>query len=244
MMTLKHSTHQSTLGLIYSPEDSLASHTVSQEHSRTTMTVSSGQKCLESYKNVSPLGSLVRMCLESSTWHSTESSLIWKKKITKSSRLLFQLAPSMRRTSETGFGLWPTPNARDYKDSMGMNFVGGGADKGSDWIKYQGLCSGFLANSYGKRTQVQVARKQPTIQMSRSQSKDMDEGCIQDPVGVFRRIEPRICGVAYGIPNRVDRIKCLGNAIVPQVALELLRNIAKISKKETMITKFEQEAAK
>ena len=126
MMTLKHSTHQSTLGLIYSPEDSLASHTVSQEHSRTTMTVNSGQKCLESYRNVSPLGSLVRMCLESSTWHSTESSLIWKKKITKSNRLLFQLAPSMRRTSETGFGLWPTPNARDYKDSMGMNFVGGG----------------------------------------------------------------------------------------------------------------------
>lgn len=244
-MTSKHSTHQNTLGLIYSPEDSLASPTVSQEHNRKTMTVSSGQKCLESYKNVSPLGSLVRMCLESSTWHSTESSLIWKKKITKSNRLLFQLAPSMLRTSETGFGLWPTPNARDYKDSMGMNFVGGGgSDNGSAWIKYQGLCSGFLANSYGKRTQVQVARKQPTIQMSRSQSKDMDEGCIQDPVGVFRRIEPRICGVAYGVPNRVDRIKCLGNAIVPQVAFELLRNIAIISKNQTMMTKFEQKASR
>lgn len=80
--------------------------------------------------------------------------------------------------------------------------------------------------------------------MSRSQSKDMDEECIQDPVGVFRRIEPSICGVAYGVPNRVDRIKCLGNAIVPQVAFELLRNIAKISEREIMITKFEQEAAK
>jgi hypothetical protein len=80
--------------------------------------------------------------------------------------------------------------------------------------------------------------------MLRSQSKDMDERCIQDPVGVLRRIEPRICGVAYGIPNRVDRIKCLGNAIVPQVAFELLRNISMISKNETMITKFEQEVNK
>ena len=119
---------------------------------------------------------------------------------------------------------------------------GGGSDNGSAWIKYQGSWSGFLANSFSKRTQVQAARKQPAIQMSRSQSKDMDEGCIQDPVGVLRRIEPRICGVAYGVPNRVDRIKCLGNAIVPQVAFELLRNIAIINKNETMITKFEQEA--
>ena len=31
-------------------------------------------------------------------------------------------------------------------------------------------------------------------------------------------VEPAICRVANGIPARVDRLRCLGNAIVPQVA--------------------------
>ena len=37
--------------------------------------------------------------------------------------------------------------------------------------------------------------------------------------------EPRILRVAYGIPNRVDRIRSLGNSIVPQVAAEIFTAI-------------------
>jgi DNA (cytosine-5)-methyltransferase 1 len=36
--------------------------------------------------------------------------------------------------------------------------------------------------------------------------------------GDWWRIEPDVGRVAHGVPSRVDRLRCLGNAIVPQVA--------------------------
>ena len=40
--------------------------------------------------------------------------------------------------------------------------------------------------------------------------------------------EPAICRVANGIPNRVDKLRGLGNAIVPQVAFEILKGIREL----------------
>jgi len=42
--------------------------------------------------------------------------------------------------------------------------------------------------------------------------------------------EPRLGRVANGIPNRVDRIKCLGNAVVPQVAEVFANAILELEK--------------
>lgn len=65
------------------------------------MTVTSGLKCCELLQNCGPVGSLARMLLESSIWHSTQCFLTWKTKVMPSRRLLFRLVPSTPRTGGT-----------------------------------------------------------------------------------------------------------------------------------------------
>ena len=48
------------------------------------------------------------------------------------------------------------------------------------------------------------------------------------PVGQDWPDEPDVGRVAHGVPNRVDRLKCLGNAVVPQQFHPIFRAIAEL----------------
>jgi DNA (cytosine-5)-methyltransferase 1 len=48
----------------------------------------------------------------------------------------------------------------------------------------------------------------------------------------YWRVEPDIPRVATGVKNRVDRLKCLGNAVVPQQVYPILQAIAEIENME------------
>lgn len=99
------------------PEASPVNLSQSQENKKEkTTTVISGQNLLNKYE---PLGRpmlFAKMFLASSSWLSKRCVLTWKLKAIQSKRLLFQLAVSVRSTSEIGSGLLPTPT----KDSVSM----------------------------------------------------------------------------------------------------------------------------
>lgn len=130
----------------YSQEDSPVSHFQRQEsEGERKMTVTSGRKCFGQYGRYDPLGSLVRTLLESPAWYNPAVRLRWKvkplclKRLTRkqysnkstlskpsaeilnvkdipSSRFLFQLAVSERRTRGTGYGsLLPTVQTQGLK---------------------------------------------------------------------------------------------------------------------------------
>ena len=82
------------------------------------MTAISGQICLELSEKSNQPGLLQKMCVELLTsktaWSSKQCVLTWKKKVSKSKRLLFQLQASVPRTKESESGLWATPNTMDH----------------------------------------------------------------------------------------------------------------------------------
>lgn len=105
-----------------SPEASPASPGAWQGRSMERMTPAiSGRQCAALSRLSGPLGSLVRMCLNSSAWGgSTMLSMIWKTSVTPRNHLLFRLAPSARGISGSAYGLLPTPTVsgnNNRKDS-------------------------------------------------------------------------------------------------------------------------------
>jgi len=81
------------------------------------MTVGSGRKLLELFDGFIPAGSWQRTLLESLVLnpaiHSSLCWLRWKQRAMKSSRLLFQLAPSAPGTGGIESGLLPTTRTSD-----------------------------------------------------------------------------------------------------------------------------------
>ena len=99
-------------------EDSHANHSQLQEKEKEQMTIdTSGMKLLESSENVNRsilLAKMLKVLLTSKkAWYSDRCKLTWKKKVSKSNVLLYQLQASVLGIKEKEFGLsdvmYPTP---------------------------------------------------------------------------------------------------------------------------------------
>jgi len=105
--------------------DSHANHSQLQEREKEQMmTAISGMKLLESSKSVNQdglLGKMLKELLTSKTaWSSDRCVMTWKKKVSKSNVLLFQLQASVRGIKGKESGFLPTPNTMDHIDRKGM----------------------------------------------------------------------------------------------------------------------------
>ncbi len=208
------------------------------EEKERTMTASSGQKCLGLFESSNQHGSSVKMlrdCLVSSkAWFSNKSSLTWKVKVTKSNASLYQLSPSMRRTEGTGSGLLQTPRATEHKENQ-ARFVERNRGQNHERIsKSHDAGSVNASNSSGAGLE---GRKQdePTGQRGqphRGRSNERREWSRN-----WLEVATELCGMDDGLSARMDglelskskhrqlRLKALGNAIVPQVAVQIFEAI-------------------
>ena len=96
--------------------------TALQENDKAKMmTVTSGQKCLESFKKFNRPGLLAKtfpaLLIGQKGWYSKKCNLIWRLKATRYNHLYFQLQVSVPRTEETESGLLPTPTAMTEAES-------------------------------------------------------------------------------------------------------------------------------
>lgn len=123
-------------------EDSHANPSALQEREKEqTMTATSGMKLLESSESVNLDGSLGKMLkallTSKKAWSSDRCVMTWKKKVSKSNVLLFQLQASVRGIKGKEFGLLHTPTATEigmrspeamekrkkYRESIGRKTV-------------------------------------------------------------------------------------------------------------------------
>lgn len=115
---------------------------------------------------------------------------------------------------------WPWWRFRSAAESLGyavLPFRVRACCFGADHQRERLLLLGERTNAVQTGLEGNVIEK-----MARAYAKGSQKSGLQvvgDPAGRDRwDAESRICRVADGIPNRVDRLKGLGNAVVPQAA--------------------------
>jgi len=107
-------------------------------------------------------------------------------------------------------------------------------ERGNEGFQQTASLKGTGINN-GRRTQKYVSGERRAVE---SNVGGMANG-ISCWLDGYWRVEPDIPRVATGVKNRVDRLKCLGNAVVPQQVYPILKAIAEIE--ETIVKESEGE---
>jgi len=86
-----------------------------------------------------------------------------------------------------------------------------------------------VANSEGSEGNVDDPNQGNSKTSQKELSREYGSAC---GVGTWWSVEPDVGRVAHGVPDRVDRLKCLGNSVVPQIPYVIGLTIKKILENE------------
>ncbi len=160
----------------------------------------------------------------------TEFSETWPRAGMTRSGNAFQLRPLVRHISETGCGLLPTPCREDSQQRGAHRGV---ADTLTSRLrmlptpnKWDGKRGGGIhRNPQGPRR----GRAESGVgnQVWNAECSGLERPRLRwtTPDAIEWSAAPRLCGRNDGVPDVVDRLAALGNAVVPQVAEWIGRRI-------------------
>ena len=199
--TSKNSTQLSFEELFNSsPADSPASPSASQDKERELkITVTSGRKCLELLERFEHPGWWQKMFLACligrKEWYSTKFRLIWRLQGTKSNRLYFRLVPLERHTSDTDYGLLPTPTSSDSWDIKNPR-------KESTLLTGGKHSVTLMSMGHAGRLPTPTARdwKGPQARAYRQQADDLS-GVVRFQYGISGQLNPQFVGEMMGFPE-------------------------------------------
>ncbi len=97
-----------------------------------------------------------------------------------------------------------------------------------------GCCGDDVPNADNGSRSLRGNRELPAVEEAGGSRADHGGRAAEYVAGEWWPAEPNVGRVAYGVPHRVDRLKCLGNAVVPQQFYPVFLAIAEMERLEAL----------